>query len=102
MGDVQSDNYEWRDGPEKPSATQSQQPAAAVPADTERLLFLQKFMQGLGEVQYTTEKGCMCMCCWTFSLSGGGIDVEGETLAQAIDRAMLAAAAERAQGVGNE
>ena len=70
---------------------QAQQPAAAVPADTERLLFLQKFMQGLGEVQYTTEKGCMCMCCWTFSLSGGGIDVEGETLAQAIDRAMLAA-----------
>ena len=67
-------------------------PAAAVSADTERLLFLQKFLLDLGEVEYNIEKGCMCGCCWAFSLSGGGIDVEGETLEQAIDRAMLAAA----------
>ena len=66
-------------------------PAAAVSADTERLLFLQKFLLDLGEVEYNTEKGCMCGGCWAFNLSGGGIDVEGETLLQAIDRAMLAA-----------
>ena len=47
MGDVQSDNYEWREGFSKPAATQAP-PAAAVPADADTLEALRDYVERCG------------------------------------------------------